>query len=80
MQVGVAVLSNHLVSLSLGGFFNFWKLDSITGESVDTPDFSLTGHVKSVLSVDYSNETLISVDIEGKICKPIFKPSEICFA
>ena len=69
MQVGVAKLNNHIVSLSLSGVLNFWKIDGLEGENVEKPDFTLTGHRKNIVGVGYNAGALISVDIDGKICK-----------
>lgn len=71
MQVGVAKLSNHLVSLSLSGALNFWKLDEITEEAVNisAPSFVFDGHRKAIIGVYYNEGRLMTVDMEGKICK-----------
>lgn len=71
MQVGVAKLSSHLVSLSLSGALNFWKLDEISpeAENIAAPTLVFDGHRRAIVGVYYNEGRLISVDTEGKIRK-----------
>lgn len=71
MQVGVAKLSSHIVSLSLSGALNFWKLDEISpeAENIAAPTLVFDGHRRAIVGVYYNEGRLISVDTEGKIRK-----------
>lgn len=71
MQVGVAKLAGHIVSLSLSGALNFWKLETIEqgGEAIASPDLVFDGHRKRIVGAFYNEGRLISVDAEGKVCK-----------
>lgn len=73
MQVGVAKLSGHIVSLSLSGALNFWKLETIeeAGEAVAAPDCVFDGHRKVIVGAYYNEGRLTTVDAEGKVRKKL---------
>jgi WD40 repeat protein len=66
MQVGVVVTKDYIISLSLKGVLNYWKLSELEGETVK-PGQVQAGHRKNVLKSWYSNGSLLTVDCEGRI-------------
>ena len=65
MQVGVAVTKEYIISLSLKGVFNFWKLSELEGEKM-MPTKVQAGHRKNVIQSWYSSGRLMSIDTEGR--------------
>lgn len=66
MQVGVAVTKDYIISLSLKGVLNYWKLADLQGEKI-LPLKVQAGHRKNVIRSWYSAGRLMSIDIQGRL-------------
>lgn len=65
MQVGVAVTKEYIISLSLKGVFNYWKIAELEGEKI-LPSIVQAGHRKNVIQSWYSSGRLMTIDTEGR--------------
>ena len=68
IQCSVVANDTYIISLSLNGKLNFWKISSLIDNQL--PDIVLNGHQNYISKVIYNklNETVISADYNGKIC------------
>jgi hypothetical protein len=69
MQVGVVKTTNYVVSLSLSGCLNWWKVENITEATVAEPELITQGHRKKVIKAWYSEGSVVSIDSEGTVLK-----------
>ena len=65
MQVGVAVTKDYIISLSLKGVFNYWKITELDGDKI-MPSNVQAGHRKNVIQSWYNSGRLLTIDTEGR--------------
>ena len=66
MQVGVAVTKEYIISLSLKGVFNYWKIADLEGEIIK-PSQTQAGHRKNVIQSWYNAGRLMTIDTDGRV-------------